>query len=304
MSENGFLNNNKVCFNKRVAVLSLILILLFSFGIILNKLSNSLSNRKLAIKSRASEVSTPIRSGETEEKAKKQGESKVEMGVSLGSEIGPRAREGKGGYYGDVVFAVYPYGLANFVSENDYYDNSKSIRLNIRCTTTYGESCEQSGTEYYSGKGYDWYSVKKYELTKGTPLNIPIFNNAPFKGNVFAHLRIVDDRVDVTAVPADGVTQISYDAGSYIDNENLLIKNIIKKFHGLGENKRYFSIDPFTDRMGVLLGSGKKSAIVLSVDTIWLNNMRIPYESVNGSAISPDAIFACVDLPRLPESKK
>lgn len=303
MSEKTFLSNNKVCLDKKVVLWSFILILLFSLGLFLNKIFDSFSSKKLALNSRASEVPTPIRSGETEERANKYGGNVVEMGVGLGSEIGQRVGVGKGGYYGDVPFAVYPYGLKSFTSENDYYDNSKSIRLNIRGTTTFGSSCEKIGREYYSGKGFDWGVISQYELRKGISLNIPIFKTPPFKGNVFANIQIVSDRVDITAAPADGVRLISYDADSYTDQGSQIIRNVIKKFHGFGVNKRYFSIDPFTGKENPLLGPGEKSAVVLSIDTIWLNYMGIPYDSINGSARSPDAIFACIDLPEFIGSK-
>lgn len=299
MSENTILNNNKICFDKRVALWSLVLVFVISIGIFLNGLFDSLSSKKLALNSRASEVPTPVRSGETEERAKKSGENKVEMGVGSGSETGPRVNTGKGGYYGNVYFIVYPYGVTSIASENDTYDNSKSIRLNIRGTTTYGKSCEQSGREYYSGKGFDWGAISKFDLRRGVPLNIPIFKTPPFNGNVFANIQIVNDRIDVTAAPADGVGLISYDIDSYGGQEPYAIK----KFHGFGDKKRYFSIDPYTGDKGPLLGPGEKSAIVLSVDTQSLNYMGIRYESVNGSAMSPDVIFACIDLPEITGSK-
>ena len=258
------IKNNKICIDKRIVLWSFIFVLIFSFGFFLNKIFDSFSNKKLALNSRASDVSVLVRSGETEEKAKKAGEKKVEMGVSLGAEMGPRVNEGKGGYYGEVYFIIYPYGISEIVTENDTYDNTKSIRLNIRGTTTYGQSCEQSGIGYYSKKGFDWQAVSKYELKRGTPLNIPIFKQSPFKGNALANVQIINDRVDVTVAPADGMHLISYNIDSYGGQEPYAIK----KFHGLGEKKRYFSIDPYTGNKGPLLGPGEKSAVVLRIDTL------------------------------------
>lgn len=265
----------------------------FFAWLFLNKMFDSLSNKKLALNSRASEVPTPVRSGETEEKTKRFGENKKEqLGIGSVVEYGNN-KEVKGGDSGDLTFIVYPQGISS-VTKSDYQDRSKLVFLNIRGSSGYGRSCEE-GSEL---KRHNWSAIKKYELKKNEVLNIPIFKHVEggglsFKGNVVANVQIVDDKVRVTALPADGMELISYDESTY----EYGVPPALALYHGSKDRNRYYFINPDVGRNWPSLRPGDKSSLILSVDTMSLNFAGIRWESIEGEAYSPDAIFACIDLP-------
>ena len=237
--------------------------------------------KKLALNSRASEVSE---AGGKEETTKQAGNS--EMGVALGYEIGTKV-EGKGGQSGDLSFIIYPQGFSSVSSESDFRNRTKTIPLSLLGTSNFGGPC------LVAKDRYDWDKIPKYELKKGSSINIPIFvygSGLPFKGNVYANVKAMSDRVDVTVVSTGGLSPLSYDRSLYSAETYALLE----KINGSPNLKKYFSINPYFGATE----SKNKSSVILSLDIQFLDSARIKLDKVIGDALtSAGAIFACIDLP-------